>query len=73
MRRKYCPTCKGTHPLSHFGRNRQSADGLHYYCKACAAAKQRAWAAANPTKVRAMRAAYLERVHEQNANRDPYE
>jgi hypothetical protein len=55
-----------------FGKNRQSIDGLHYYCKPCAAARQRAWAKAHPDKVRAMRADYLRRVREQNEGRDPY-
>ena len=71
-RSKLCPCCEGTLPLSQFGRNRQAKDGLHYYCKKCAAAKQRAWAKAHPIIVRAMRTTYLKRVHEQNAQRDPY-
>ena len=70
---KFCPSCEQSHPRSCFGRNRQSPYGLHYYCKPCAASKQRAWAKAHPEKVRAMRADYLARVYAQNANRDPYE
>lgn len=73
VRSKPCPLCKQEKPPTAFGRNRQSVDGLHYYCKVCAAARQRAWAAANPTKVKAMRAAYLQRVRESNAERNPYE
>jgi formate dehydrogenase maturation protein FdhE len=72
-RTKFCPDCEGPRPISSFGRNRQSKDGLHYYCKECAAARQRKWARANPETVRAMRAGYLKRVHEANAGRDPYE
>jgi hypothetical protein len=72
-RGKFCPDCGGTHPLSAFGRNRQSKDGLHYYCKKCAAKRQRLWATANPSKVRAMRSDYLTRMHNLNATRDPYE
>ena len=72
-KRKKCPCCEELLPLSAFGRNRQSKDGLHYYCKACAASKQKKWAKANPTKVKAMRQAYIAQLHRQNAERDPYE
>jgi transposase-like protein len=71
-RQKYCPRCTSDKPVAAFGRNRQSADGLHYYCKPCAAARQREWAKANPEKVRAMRADYLKRMYLTNAGRDPY-
>jgi len=70
---KHCPDCDSKRPLREFGRNRQSADGLHYYCKECAAARQRQWAKANPSKVKQMRDAYLQRVYAANAGRDPYE
>jgi hypothetical protein len=72
MRKKFCPDCEQELLLTEFGRNRQSVDGLHYYCKECAATRQRAWALANQEKVRAMRAAYLRRLHATNAQRDPY-
>lgn len=72
MKAKTCSACGKTQPVVAFGRNRQSLDGLHYYCKACAAARQRQWAKANPEKVREMRAAYLTRVREMNDGRDPY-
>lgn len=73
MRAKTCPVCKQEKPVTAFGRNKQALDGLHYYCKPCAAERQRAWAAANPEKVKAMRAEYLKGVREANAQRDPYE
>jgi transposase-like protein len=69
---KVCPACNETLPIHAYGRNRQAKDGLHYYCKACAAARQRTWAKAHPEKVRAMRADYLRRVRAQNEGRDPY-
>ena len=72
-RRKVCPLCSHERPLAEFGRNRQSVDGLHYYCKECAAARQREWAKANPSKVKQMRTVYLERIRAVNAQRNPYE
>lgn len=72
-RKKLCPDCESEKPVADFGRNRQSADGLHYYCKPCAAARQRQWAKANPSKVKQMRASYLARVYAANAQRNPYE
>lgn len=70
---KYCSHCKVEHPVSEFGRNRQSPDGLHYFCRMAAAARQRAWAKANPDKIRTARAAYISKLHALNARRDPYE
>jgi len=72
-RSKYCPDCEAPRPISCFGRNRQSKNGLHYYCKECAAARQRKWARDNPETVKRMRGEYLARIHEANAGRDPYE
>jgi len=70
--RKHCPDCKQGLPLADFCTNRQSKDGLHYYCRKCAAARQRLWASKHPEIVKRMRAEYLKRVYEQNATRDPY-
>jgi transposase-like protein len=72
-RKKKCPDCKDPQPLRAFGRNRASKDGLHYYCKKCAAKRQKKWAKDNPDKVKSMRASYTKKVHDQNAERDPYE
>lgn len=69
---KYCPDCRSSKPVVSFGRNRQSVDGLHYYCKACAASRQRGWAKANPDKVRTMRSNYLQRMYQRNEATDPY-
>ena len=72
MKAKTCSSCGENLPLSAFGRNRQAPDGLHYYCKSCAASRQRRWAKANPDKVKAMRADYLQRIRALNQGRDPY-
>lgn len=72
MKAKNCSRCNENLPLKNFGRNRQSLDGLHYYCRACAAARQREWAKAHPDKVKEMRAAYLRRMRDQNEGKDPY-
>jgi transposase-like protein len=72
VRTKKCPTCKKAKPVAEFGRNRQSLDGLHYYCKECAAARQREWSSAHADKVRTMRRVYVARMHKLNENRDPY-
>jgi hypothetical protein len=72
-RGKRCSSCKDWHPLSYFGRNRQAKDGLHYYCKACAAKRQKQWAKANPAVVKRMRTDYLIRVRAANEDRNPYE
>ena len=76
MRTKTCPACppkKGPQPVTAFGKNRSAKDGLHYYCKACAAEKQRAWAASHPEKISEMRTNYLTRVYAKNSTGDPYE
>jgi hypothetical protein len=69
---KVCTECKVRLPLHAFGRNRQSSDGLHYYCRTCAAKRQQRWAKKNPDKVKEMQQRYLARMHARNAERDPY-
>ena len=71
--RKQCSCCKEKLPLRRFGRNRQARDGLHYYCKECAAKRQRGWAKNNSEIVRRMRNDYRKRMCAANATRDPYE
>ncbi|SCL28931.1 hypothetical protein GA0070624_3787 [Micromonospora rhizosphaerae] len=39
---KKCPQCERLLPATEFHRNRRRADGLAYYCKACAAARSEA-------------------------------
>lgn len=71
---KVCSCCHISKPLSMFGRNRQTLDGLNYYCKTCAADKQAAWVEANPKKAKAAKAKYLARIRATNALRgDPYD
>lgn len=62
---KFCPSCKQTKPLDHFGKLSSSKDGLYYYCKECQRERRNAsyakhgdkaytynktWVAANPEK-----------------------
>jgi hypothetical protein len=72
-RSKCCSSCEQTLPVTAFGRNRQAKDGLHYYCKKCAAQRQRLWAKAHPDTVREMRSDYLTRIRASNDGRNPYE
>ena len=70
---KACSYCQYPKPLTAFGRNRQTLDGLNYYCKVCAALKQADWAKANPEKAKASKAKYLQRIRATNMLRDdPY-
>ncbi len=70
---KYCPRCDDTLSVIAFGINRQSPDGLHYYCKECAAEKQRVWGKANPERLKRARQAYRQRLVTLNSQRNPYE
>jgi hypothetical protein len=75
MKVKSCPACpRGTQPkpVTEFGRNAQSPDGLHYYCRACSAAKARSWNEQNRDKVKQTKLRYLQKLAKRNANRDPY-
>jgi hypothetical protein len=73
VRSKRCACgCGSSYPITSFGKNCQSKDGLHYYSKKCAAKRQQRWSKANPETVRSMRADYLKRMKALNAERDPY-
>jgi hypothetical protein len=50
---KRCTACKLRLSPSEFGRNRYAKDGLHYYCKVCAALKRKSWYEANTEKAKA--------------------
>lgn len=63
---KTCSSCHESKPESEFGMNLQTPDGLMYYCKYCAASKQRAFRRANPESAAASRKRYLEKVRERN-------
>lgn len=70
---KTCSCCRLPKPLAAFGRNRQTVDGLNYYCRSCAADKQAAWTKANPKKAKASKDKYLDRIRATNALRgDPH-
>lgn len=55
---KTCRDCRTQKPLTAFGKNAVSKDGLNYVCRACASARSRAYAAANPAKIAAKQAAW---------------
>jgi hypothetical protein len=74
MSLKTCSHCHQPKPLTSFGRNRQTVDGLNYYCKACAAFKQADWTAKNPDKAKASKEKYLNRMRATNTLRgDPHD
>lgn len=56
---KRCSHCGKMKGPDAFSLNRQTLDGLAYYCKPCNAEKQREWKHANPTKVKRMKRRYL--------------
>jgi hypothetical protein len=64
--RKACsnPAHNAVLPLTAFGRNAASPDGFAYYCRACAAARQRQWKEANPEKVKQWRKRYKKQQKE---------
>lgn len=72
MKVKHCPRCTMEKAATDFGRNRQSPDGLNYYCKLCAALKQRAWVLMNKAKVKVSRQKYLNKIRTANAGVNPY-
>lgn len=61
---KTCANCKTAYPLEYFSKNRQNADGLACYCRACNARKQREWKYANHAKVLEWKKRYRERMKE---------
>jgi late competence protein required for DNA uptake (superfamily II DNA/RNA helicase) len=69
---KMCNRCGIPQLKTQFGRNRQSADGLHYYCKACARVKRREWAERNGEKLKSYRDTYRNKIRAINDKRDPY-
>lgn len=66
MTTKRCPDCKKDLPLSAFGLNAQTADGLNYYCKEHARRRQAKWVKKNPAKARAIRKRYLDGLRATN-------
>lgn len=66
MQTKTCPACDRTLPIEEFGNNRQTPDGLMYYCRSCAADKQREYRKANPDAAAKAKAKYLAKVRARN-------
>lgn len=58
MSTKLCTHCQCVKPVSEFSRATRNRDGLYVHCKACKAAANRAWRAANPEKCKAHREAW---------------
>lgn len=50
MKFKVCTKCLCRLSQTCFGRNRYAKDGMHYYCKLCAALKRKAWYEENKVK-----------------------
>jgi|SRR5208282_2186452 len=50
---KVCTTCKQDLPLSAFGKNKRTKDGLHWSCKPCNVARSADWQRRNKDKVAA--------------------
>jgi hypothetical protein len=63
---KTCSSCRESKPESEFGKNLQTPDGLMYYCKHCAASKQRSFRRENPDSAKASRKRYLDKVRDRN-------
>lgn len=59
--KKTCPRCQKLKPLTSFGSNAAAPDGKAWYCKPCAAEKQREWKMKNPRKVKKWRISYNRR------------
>lgn len=73
MSTKQCSFCGGVKPKTEFGRNRQTLDGLNYYCKPCAALKHKQWVEQNPERDKAAKSKYKARLRATNILRgDPY-
>lgn len=66
MHTKTCPSCNTAKPEEAFGRNRQTPDGLMYYCRECAALKQREYRKANPDAAAQAKSKYLAKVRARN-------
>lgn len=64
MRYKRCPTCGATKPDGEFGKNKATTDGLCAYCKACQAARAKAWRESHPDAQKAIKARYAARLAE---------
>ena len=66
MKTKTCSCCRQTKPVSEFGKNRQTPDGLMYYCRTCASEKQRQFRVVNPESAKASKEKYLAKIRARN-------
>ena len=66
MKTKTCSCCHQPKPVSEFGKNRQTPDGLMYYCRTCAAGKQREFRTNNPESTKTSKQKYLSKIRARN-------
>ena len=66
MKTKTCSCCHQPKPLSEFGKNRQTPDGLMYYCRPCASDKQRQFRVTNPESAKRSKEKYLAKIRARN-------
>ena len=64
--KKTCSACQRSLFRDKFGQNLSAPDGLAWYCRECANAKQREWKAAHATSIKAQRKRYIQRVRAKN-------
>ena len=57
---KTCTECNEEKPLESFGKRARAKDGLREQCKACIAARDKAYRTANPEKAKANKKAWRE-------------
>jgi hypothetical protein len=65
---KICSCCGKPFPKAEFGKNRQTPDGLAYYTRAHAAAKQKIFRVNNPVLVKEARDRYLDKLRARNTH-----
>lgn len=66
MKIKTCSSCHQPKPASEYGKNRQTPDGLMYYCRICASEKQRDFRVSNPESTKKSKQKYLTKVRARN-------
>jgi hypothetical protein len=66
MTKKTCSHCREEKPVEDFGLNRQTPDGRMYYCRVCAAIKQREYRTLHPESAMKSKRKYLAKLRAQN-------
>lgn len=66
---KTCNFCKKTYPLGEFGKDKNSKDGISWYCKYCNRERAKKWREQNRDRARARDAAYAAANREQARDR----